>query len=171
MFSDSSVITIWHWAGSVCLCASFTRGKGQLSLNCQACSSDQILLKRWQGLGRQGWFVFRGSRAVLLSSKLVTSAWTRILMRLLLLYIIYSVLLFQGQMSKDFVVGFFYRETALACRIISVKWRMEIEARRARRRADRKISNIANNKAKCPDDLFSFFHWCLLTTAKYQKRR
>lgn len=159
MFSDSGVITIRHWAGGVRLCATFTRGKVQLSLNCQAHSSDQLLLKRWQRLGPQGWFVFRGSRDVLPSSKLVTSAWTQILMRLLLLYIIYSALLFQGQMSKDFVVDFFYRETALACRIISVKWRLEIEARRVRRRADWKISSVAN-KVKSPDDLFSFFHWC-----------
>lgn len=34
-------------------------------------------------------------------------------MRLLLLYIIYSVLLFQGQMSKDFVVGAFFVEKQL----------------------------------------------------------
>lgn len=114
---------------------------------------------------------FRGSRAVLLSSKLVTSAWTQILMRLLLLYIIYRVLLFQGQMSKDFVVGFFHREMALASWIISVKWRMEIEARKVRRRADRKISSISNNKSKCPDDLFLSFSDAFWQQLNIKKRR
>lgn len=70
------------------------------------------------------------------------------------MYIIYSALLFQGQMSKDFLVGFWVRETALAYRIISVKRRMELEAGRVRRRAAGKISNLADNGTKCSYDLF-----------------
>lgn len=159
MVSDSGVITVWQRVEHhVLSCVPVSRGaKDSFPWITKPAPVVRYYWRGDRGWDWRGWFVFRGIRGIIFSSKLATSAWNQILMRLLVLYIIYSALLFQGQMSKHFVVGFFCRETALAYRIISVKLRMEIVAGKVRRRAASKISNLSNNKTKCPGEFFYFF--------------